>query len=75
MKKLLLAAAAGALMAACAESPVAPTQKGVSAGRLNADGECRSGYVVAFDENGNPVCVPVDGFAFVRAGADTSRSR
>jgi hypothetical protein len=59
VKKLLLAAAAGVCMAACAEAPTAPsTPKSVAPSKANADDlECRSGYVIAFDENGNPVCV------------------
>jgi hypothetical protein len=73
VKKLLLAAAAGALMAACAEAPTSPsTPAGVKANKANADFTCRSGYIIAYDEDGNPYCVPVgdggDGFAARRPG-------
>ena len=64
MKKLLLLAGATlamAAMAACADSTTAPapTPKAASA-KASHDGdfECRSGYIVAYDENGNPYCVP-----------------
>jgi hypothetical protein len=67
VKKLLLAAAAGLLMAGCAEAPSAPTMPTNAApGVSHKDGECRSGYIVAYDENGNPACVPVDGFNATR---------
>jgi hypothetical protein len=61
VKKLLLAAAAGLLMAACAEAPSAPTMpKSAAPGASHKDGDCRSGYIIAYDENGNPICAPVD---------------
>ena len=64
MKKLLLAAVAAVFMAGCSEvstSPSAP--KAAAKDKSSADSECRSGYVVAYDENGNPYCTPTDGFA------------
>ena len=61
MKKLLLAAVAGLLMAACSEAPSAPSaSKTAARDKSSADLECRSGYVVAYDENGNPYCAAVD---------------
>jgi hypothetical protein len=63
MKKLLVLAVAAAAMAACAESPTAPSQasrSGTTVQRSN-DLTCRSGYLVAYDENGNPYCAPVQG--------------
>ena len=61
VKKLLLAAVAGLLMAACSESTAPTTPKAAATSNARADFECRSGYIVAYDENGNPYCVPVDG--------------
>jgi len=60
VKKLLLLAAAGALMAACSEGPTAPaaSSKKAPSARPSADLVCASGYVVAYDENGNPYCAP-----------------
>lgn len=59
MKKLLLLAAAASLMAACAQSPTAPgARRPAPSDRPNADLQCRSGYVVAYDENGEPYCAP-----------------
>ncbi len=60
MKKLLLLAAAASLMAACAESSTAPTSSSRKAAnsRSSADLICDSGYLVAYDEMGNPYCAP-----------------
>jgi hypothetical protein len=67
VKKLLLAAVAGLLMAACSEAPSAPSApKTAARDKSSADLECRSGYMVAYDENGNPYCSPVDGAAALR---------
>lgn len=63
MKKLLVLAVAAAAMAACSDSPTAPSQasrSGTAIQRSN-DITCRSGYIVAYDENGNPYCVPAGG--------------
>lgn len=62
MKKVrLLVLAAGALLlAACAESTTAPSQmrtKGSTA-KPSFDFTCPSGYITAFDDDGNPICVP-----------------
>jgi hypothetical protein len=55
---------AGLAMAACSEAPSAPQPpKAPSARPTKDDFTCRSGYIVAFDENGNPYCVPADGSA------------
>ncbi len=60
MKKLLLLAAAAALMAACAESSTGPTASSRKAAnaRSSADLICESGYLVAYDEMGEPYCAP-----------------
>lgn len=60
MKKLLVLAVAAAAMAACAESPTAPSQaqRSGSTMKRSSDITCRSGYIVAYDENGNPYCAP-----------------
>jgi hypothetical protein len=64
VKKLLLLAAAALTMAACSESSIAPSgaRKAAPDRGANADITCRSGYIVAYDEFGNPYCAP-DGFA------------
>lgn len=70
MKHLLLLAAAAALtvgLAAC-ESTTAPTRGTVKASAAQRDLDCRSGYVIAYDENGNPYCAP-DGFTAVQPTA------
>lgn len=61
MKKLFFLIAAVSVMAACGASPTAPAsqKKGVTPQALRDDGQsCRSGYIIAYDENGNPYCVP-----------------
>lgn len=61
MKKLLILTGAALLFAACAESPTSPSPgRRIAPSGANHDDEfkCASGYVVAFDENGNPYCVP-----------------
>lgn len=65
MKKLLLIAGATLFMAACSEAPTSPTAPAAKApgGRANLDLTCRSGYIVAYDQDGNPYCAPdPDGF-------------
>ena len=59
MKKIVLLAAAALFAAACADStsPSAPRQVAPS-NEANRDLICASGYVVAFDENGDPYCAP-----------------
>jgi hypothetical protein len=48
-------------MAACADSTTAPSAQ-ARAPRASAshDGDfiCQSGYVVAYDQDGNPYCIP-----------------
>jgi hypothetical protein len=60
LKKLLLLAAAATLMAACAESSTAPTSSTRKAARTGASADliCESGYLVAYDEMGEPYCAP-----------------
>ena len=59
MKKLMLLAGAALVLGACAESPTAPAAAKQSPGnRLDDAVVCRSGYIVAYDENGNPYCAP-----------------
>lgn len=61
MKKLFVLIAAASVMAACADSATAPTgqKRAVAPQALHDDTfSCRSGYVIAYDENGNPYCVP-----------------
>jgi hypothetical protein len=63
MKKvqLVLLAAGALLLASCAQSTTAPSQM-----RTNNNGakprfddfSCPSGYTVAYDDNGNPYCIP-----------------
>jgi hypothetical protein len=71
VKKLLVAVTAGALMAACSEAPTAPTApsapKAAASNRAN-DLECRSGYVIAYDEYGNPYCAPDGGSTMSTSG-------
>lgn len=59
MKKLLLVAAATLAMAACGESPTSPpAARKAATDRASNDFQCASGYVIAYDEFGNPYCVP-----------------
>ena len=60
MKKLLLLAGATMLMAACSETSTAPQGpvRAAPSGRASSDLSCMSGYVIAYDENGNPYCAP-----------------
>ena len=60
MKRLLLLVGAALVLGACSESPTAPAAARQSPGpRASEDLVCRSGYVVAYDENGNPYCAPI----------------
>ncbi len=60
MKKVVLLVGAALALAACSESPTAPSSGRLAPGvRSSDDLVCRSGYVVAYDENGNPYCAPV----------------
>ena len=60
MKRLLFFAGVSLLMAACSGSPTAPSaqRKAAPSDKASLDFTCRSGYIVAYDENGNPYCVP-----------------
>jgi hypothetical protein len=62
VKKLFLISGAALVMAACAEAPTAPspTSKAQAGGAARADValECRSGYIIAYDQDGNPYCAP-----------------
>lgn len=63
VKKLLTLVAAALCMAACSDSSVGPSAASkVSPSNQGSrdDFTCRSGYIVAFDENGNPYCVATD---------------
>jgi hypothetical protein len=62
VKKLLVLIAAASVMAACADSTTAPAsqKKGLDPQARQDDFTCRSGYTVAYDENGNPYCVAND---------------
>ena len=74
MKRLLVVAGAALLMAACSEAPTAPPvpKKSLlpSAARFD-ELTCRSGYVVAYDENGNPYCAPTDPSTGASSAAST----
>jgi hypothetical protein len=63
VKKFVLLAGAALVMAACSESTTAPTASKMAPSSAKFDDElfCESGYVIAYDENGVPYCVPVDG--------------
>jgi hypothetical protein len=62
VKRLLLLAAVAATMAACSDSPSAPLPKhSLKPARPSNDLECQSGYIIAYDENGNPYCAPDGG--------------
>jgi hypothetical protein len=60
VKKLLLLATATVLMAACSDAPTSPRRPTlvIPSGRASADLVCASGYIIAYDENGNPYCAP-----------------
>jgi hypothetical protein len=60
VKKLLLVVGTTALMAACSDSMTAPSggKRAAPSDRISTDFECRSGYIVAYDEFGNPYCAP-----------------
>ena len=62
MKKLLALIAAALCMAACSDSSTAPSaaNKVVPSNQGSRDLTCWSGYVVAFDQNGNPYCAATD---------------
>jgi hypothetical protein len=59
--QLVLLTAGALLLAACAQSTTAPSQM-----RTNNNGAkprfddftCPTGYIVTYDDDGNPICVP-----------------
>jgi hypothetical protein len=61
--------AGGALMlAACSETPTTPSPPSTApSARPSFDLACRSGYVIAFDENGDPYCAPDPNIARIAA--------
>lgn len=63
MKRLLLATVATIGLAACAGGPTAPVAaKNAAANRASQDDLlCASGYIIAYDENGDPYCAPAEG--------------
>ncbi|MEO7084344.1 MAG: hypothetical protein ABI442_17255 [Gemmatimonadaceae bacterium] len=60
MKRVLLLVSTAVVMSACGQSVTAPaaSNKTPSARPSHDDIFCESGYVIAYDENGNPICVP-----------------
>ena len=60
VKQLVLLGGIALLMAACSDASTSPKRPALAAssGRPSADLVCASGYVVAYDENGNPYCAP-----------------
>lgn len=70
VKKLLLFAGAALVMVGCSEAPTAPAAaKRAPSVRPSNDITCRSGYVIAYDENGNPYCAPDPNQQVVAGGA------
>jgi hypothetical protein len=62
VKKVLVLIGAGLLMAGCSDVSTAPQSSKLAGVRSTKDDlTCRSGYIVAYDQNGNPYCAPVDG--------------
>lgn len=75
MKKLLLFAGAVLVMAGCSEAPTAPAAaKRAPNVRPSNDITCRSGYVIAYDENGNPYCAPDPNQQVVQGGVQAAPS-
>jgi hypothetical protein len=58
VKLLLPLVGAALLLAACSGAPTSPTAKQTPNTAARHDVSCASGYVVAYDENGNPYCAP-----------------
>jgi hypothetical protein len=72
VKKLIFICAAVAL-AGCADSSMSPDgHRAATRARSNDELTCRSGYVIAYDEFGNPYCVPADGLANPSDSTSTS---
>lgn len=60
VKKLVVFVGALVAMTACAESSTAPSTQRTVPQAAHRDVTCRSGYVIAYDSNGNPYCAPAD---------------
>jgi len=62
VKKLLVFIGTVLVMTACSEAPSAPSsaRKAAPSIRPNGDATCRSGYAIAYDQDGNPYCAPGD---------------
>lgn len=63
MKKLL-AACAAVFVIACVDAPVAPetsAEPPVKPAQFDSTFTCRSGYVIAYNEQGEPYCAPEGG--------------
>jgi hypothetical protein len=61
VKKLFLltsAALAMLAMAACSDAPTAPSARKAAPSASSSDITCQSGYIVAYDQYGNPYCAP-----------------
>lgn len=58
MNRILLLLGAAAAMAACSDAtaPAPPAAQRQAPSGPRYDMSCRSGYVIAYDQNGNPVC-------------------
>ena len=61
MKNLMILCAAAVILAACSDASTAPAGARKAAPRGPSRDDvltCRSGYVVYYDENGEPYCAP-----------------
>lgn len=76
MKKLLLLTAAALFAGACSESMPSAPRQAAPADRVSRDLICESGYVIAYNENGEPYCAPApDDDRGGRPGPDDDGSR
>jgi hypothetical protein len=61
-------------VAACSQAPTAPTGSSLAPRQkasLDEEFTCRSGYIVAYDEQGNPYC-KLDDSGLMGVGGDTT---
>jgi len=74
VKKLLLLAGATLFIAACSQAPTAPGSKLAPRQKASLDEElaCRSGYIIAYDEEGNAYCKLDDSGMMGGGGGDTT---